>query len=65
MTLYTRSNPLRGEALDRKKPKAVAGTHFDPGADTKVIIHGYLDDGTEPWVLNLTRAFLTVVRALI
>ena len=64
LTLYTRSSPLRGEPLNYKQPKSVVGTHFDPRADTKVIIHGYLDDGTAPWVLNMTRALLQVVRCL-
>ena len=64
LTLYTRSNPLHGESLNYKDAKSVVGTHFDPSADTKFIIHGYVNDGTDPWVLNMIKALLQAVRYL-
>lgn len=58
LTLYTRQDPVQGRALDYKDPEPIKGTTFDPEAETKVVVHGYDNDGTEPWVTNLTSQLL-------
>ncbi|KAK7100290.1 inactive pancreatic lipase-related protein 1-like isoform X2 [Littorina saxatilis] len=59
LTLYTRANPLEGDALDwRNTENIISRTHFDPNAEVKVIIHGYMNDGMDYWVVNMTRALL-------
>ncbi|XP_025109853.1 inactive pancreatic lipase-related protein 1-like isoform X2 [Pomacea canaliculata] len=57
-TLFTRDGPTQGHALDYKKSRPMEDTTFDPEADIKMIIHGYVNDGTEDWNKNLTKHLL-------
>ncbi|XP_076440990.1 inactive pancreatic lipase-related protein 1-like [Babylonia areolata] len=58
LTLYTRSGPPGGEALDFREVKKVGVTHFDPASHTKVIVHGYMDNGSEDWIVRMREEFL-------
>lgn len=60
-TLFTRDGPTQGHALDYKKSRPMEDTTFDPEADIKMIIHGYVNDGTEDWNKNLTKHLLLLV----
>lgn len=59
--LYTRANPTNGTRLDYKNSASVFSSGLDPKTATKMIIHGYLNDGTEDWIKKLTQEFLRVV----
>ncbi|XP_064607037.1 pancreatic lipase-related protein 2-like [Liolophura sinensis] len=56
--LYTRNDPETGKVLNENDPDTVTTADFDAEKDIKFLIHGYVDHGNAPWVLNMSRMFL-------
>lgn len=58
LTLYTRSNSRTGVNLGYNDSASVARSSFNPNNPVKIIIHGYMANAYEPWVLNISSLFL-------
>ena len=61
LTLYTRSNPSMGIPLSYNDTNGIARSTFDPAKPVKFVIHGYMSDGNEDWVLNISTLYLKKV----
>ncbi|XP_072180527.1 pancreatic triacylglycerol lipase-like [Diadema setosum] len=57
--LFTRSNTNSGQELDRKSSKSIRTSYFSASRDTKFIIHGYTDEYTSGWAMDMKNALLT------
>ncbi|XP_033738724.1 inactive pancreatic lipase-related protein 1-like isoform X2 [Pecten maximus] len=56
--LFTRHNPTHAHLLDPYHSSTVTNGHFDGDRDTKLIIHGFQDNGHSTWMHDMTKAFL-------
>lgn len=44
--------------LNASESDSIAESNFDPGKETKVIIHGFIDTGFVPWIKDMAEALL-------
>nr|XP_022314804.1 pancreatic triacylglycerol lipase-like [Crassostrea virginica]XP_022314805.1 pancreatic triacylglycerol lipase-like [Crassostrea virginica] len=58
LTLYTRNNSQIGVQLGYNNTTSVSSSSFNPNIPTKIVIHGYMSDAFEPWVLNISNLLL-------
>ena len=68
----TKAQNARFYMSSRKKPRKVEvmigkqfgleWTDFDIKRNTAVIVHGFLSNGNETWIKDMTNAYLTLVR---
>lgn len=60
--LWTRQNPTEGseQELILNDLDSVAGSFFDPMLQTKVLIHGFTDNGRVSWIQRARDAYLSV-----
>ncbi|XP_071119067.1 pancreatic triacylglycerol lipase-like [Haliotis cracherodii] len=56
--LYTKLNPVKAQYLSAGSAKSVSSSHFDPRKPTKMITHGFIDTGKEPWLHTMKDEFL-------
>ena len=63
--LFTRQNPQQGQTFQYDSAGSLVHTNFDHIKDVKVIIHGYLNNGSEQWNNDLKDALLRHVSALL
>ena len=56
--LYTRENPLEEQILTFDDRGSVDVSNFDPEKSTKILIHGYTDNGKVDWIKDATAAYL-------
>lgn len=64
LTLYTRANTKPGVKLGYNDSVSVTRSSFNPNTPIKIIIHGYMSDANEPWVLNISNLFLKKVSSI-
>ena len=65
--LYTNANRPEavketGQFLDYDNATSLLMSHFNASNDVKIIIHGFGSSSRRPWVLNITKALLDLVR---
>ena len=65
LTLYTRNNSQIGVQLGYNNTTSVSSSSFNPNIPTKIVIHGYMSDAFEPWVLNISNLLLKKVRLFV
>eukprot|EP00095_Tigriopus_kingsejongensis_P006236 maker-scaffold301_size216225-snap-gene-1.24 protein:Tk06236 transcript:maker-scaffold301_size216225-snap-gene-1.24-mRNA-1 annotation:"lipase" len=56
--LWTRENPLYEQELVLDDISSIQSSHFDPSRPTKVLVHGFTDNGRVRWVKLVRDAFL-------
>jgi pancreatic triacylglycerol lipase len=49
--LFTRGNHQAEQILVADNNSTITNSMFDPARETKVIIHGFIDNGRLPWVM--------------
>ncbi|KAJ8305424.1 hypothetical protein KUTeg_015969 [Tegillarca granosa] len=49
LTLFTRNNINKGELIDFNNPYDIDLAYWSSGSPIKVVIHGYMSTGQEPW----------------
>lgn len=59
--LYTKNNRNSGQQLDRSSSSSITRSYFSASRDTKFIIHGYTDEYTSGWAMDMKDALLTEV----
>lgn len=61
-TLYTRQHSVDGQKLEYENITSLLKSSFNASNPIKIIIHGFGSSGKRPWVLQMTEAFLFMVR---
>ncbi|XP_077987392.1 inactive pancreatic lipase-related protein 1-like, partial [Glandiceps talaboti] len=56
--LYTRNNPDDEQVIKRNDPNSLLNSNFDHLKDSKFIIHGWTNNGKEPWIIDIRHEFL-------
>ncbi|PAA74650.1 hypothetical protein BOX15_Mlig007525g3 [Macrostomum lignano] len=56
--LYTRRSIISGQSLVYGDKSSVEKSNFDASRPTKIIIHGFLENGSEDWVNDMKKALL-------
>ncbi|XP_061175776.1 pancreatic lipase-related protein 2-like [Saccostrea echinata] len=56
--LYTRSNKAHYSQLIANHYSSITNSHFDRSKDTKIISHGFLENGFVAWMRNMKDEFL-------
>ena len=56
--LWTRNNWFEEDVLIIHDADSIAYSHFDPTKPTKVLVHGWTDNGRAYWVKHMRDAFL-------
>ncbi|XP_078605446.1 pancreatic triacylglycerol lipase-like isoform X2 [Branchiostoma floridae x Branchiostoma japonicum] len=56
--LFTRNSRHGEQYLSHNTPTGLLDSHFNSTKDTKVLVHGYMDDRTEEWLVTATAAIL-------
>ncbi|XP_054770778.2 pancreatic lipase-related protein 2-like [Lytechinus pictus] len=57
--LYTNNNRNYGQQLDRTSSSSITRSSFSASRDTKFVIHGYTDEYTSGWAMDMKDALLT------
>ena len=57
--LYTRENPTDYELLDFTA-ESITDSHFNPLRNTKILVHGYTDNGQVTWIRQVRDAYFSV-----
>ena len=58
--LFTRQNPDQEQILEFDNPDSVTNSNFNPNLPTKILVHGYTDNGKVGWVMNTKDGYLGV-----
>ncbi|KAK3089709.1 hypothetical protein FSP39_005811 [Pinctada imbricata] len=58
MNLYTRDNIVEPTLILYNETSSILDSHYDGNKPTKIVIHGYMSDATEDWVLNISNLYL-------
>ena len=56
--LNTRKNPSVPQVLDNTDGSTVLGSYFDPAKETKIICHGFTEDGNKQWLVDMSMELL-------
>ncbi|XP_035684787.1 pancreatic triacylglycerol lipase-like isoform X1 [Branchiostoma floridae] len=56
--LYTRNNPATEQSIMYDDSSSVVNSYFDSSKKIKILIHGYMDDKTEEWLILAREAIL-------
>ncbi|CAH1271912.1 PNLIP [Branchiostoma lanceolatum] len=56
--LFTRNSLYGEQFLRHNAPAGLLDSHFNSSKDTKFLVHGYMDDRTEEWLVMTTDAIL-------
>ncbi|XP_019643407.1 PREDICTED: pancreatic triacylglycerol lipase-like isoform X2 [Branchiostoma belcheri] len=56
--LYTRANPATEQGIMYDDTGSVLNSYFDSSKKTKFLVHGYMDDRTEEWLILAREAIL-------
>ncbi|XP_078686854.1 pancreatic triacylglycerol lipase-like isoform X2 [Branchiostoma floridae x Branchiostoma belcheri] len=56
--LYTRTNPATEHSIMYDDTSSVLNSYFDSSKKTKFLVHGYMDDRTEEWLILAREAIL-------
>ncbi|XP_041360079.1 pancreatic triacylglycerol lipase-like [Gigantopelta aegis] len=57
-TLFTQQNVNNGDVLHTTDVTALKSSHFNAHRPTKVIVHGYLENGKASWLTHMKNEFL-------
>ncbi|KAE8589466.1 hypothetical protein XENTR_v10017573 [Xenopus tropicalis] len=60
LLLFTRENAENFQELRPLNPSAVSLTNFKTSRKSRFIIHGFIDEGEENWLVNMCKAMLKV-----
>nr|XP_054770911.1 pancreatic lipase-related protein 2-like [Lytechinus pictus] len=63
--LYTNNNRNYGQQLDRTSSSSITRSSFSASRDTKFVIHGYTDEYTSGWAMDMKDALLTEVQIIL
>ncbi|XP_012937117.1 pancreatic lipase-related protein 2 [Aplysia californica] len=58
--LYTRRNPTVNQTLNADIRSSITASNFNVSQPVKILVHGFLQHGRVPFLINMTRALLDV-----
>ncbi|KAK6188478.1 hypothetical protein SNE40_004644 [Patella caerulea] len=56
--LFTRSNPKTEQLLNYKDVNSIHSSHFNPSKPTKMVSHGFIENGRTDWLVEMKDEFL-------
>ncbi|XP_077310063.1 pancreatic lipase-related protein 2-like [Lithobates pipiens] len=58
--LFTRNNPDQYQVISALNVSSITGTNFKPSRQSIFIIHGFMETGNKPWLVEMCQTLLEV-----
>ncbi|KAK6188484.1 hypothetical protein SNE40_004650 [Patella caerulea] len=60
LNLFTRKNPTTSQLLRYQDKTTISNSNYNPSIPTKILVHGFLSNGHQEYMIQLTKTFLEI-----